>query len=353
MKTSSSRLLSVLILATATACSSLPIIGRPKREVWSFAAPWDARSTASVKSHGASLDGIVSGWITLDSLTGEPTSQFPDSLFAPIPSGTEKLMLVTSFAGERFHPETIRGLAAAPAQLARVANDIGQRASVGGYAGIVMDFEQHIPADLPALIAVTRSIREAAHARDIRPVVLAIPPGDTAAYPGKPLAGAVDMLMVMLYDEHWASSSPGPIASPEWVRRQLGLRVAEVGAGRLIAGLPLYGYLWRRDSTGRSSPAPSNSTPALTGYSGETVSFDEAQGFATAAGLSLERDPSSGSLRAARPLVWEVWVTDAELLRALVDEADGAGVRRIALWRLGLEDPRIWGVGGGGWRVGR
>ncbi len=347
------RLTPFLVLTATMACSSLPIIGRAKRQVWSFAAPWDMRSTESVKAHGASLDGIVSGWITLDSLTGEPTSQFADSLFAPIPSGTEKLMLVTSFAGERFHPETIRGLAAAPTQLARVANDIGQRASVGGFEGIVMDFEQHVPADLPALIAVTRAIRDAAHARDIRPVVLAIPPGDTAAYPGQPLAGAVDMLMIMLYDEHWASSPPGPIASPEWVRRQLGLRVAEVGAGRLVAGLPLYGYLWRRDSTGRSSPAPSNSTPALTGYSGETVSFEDAQGFAAAAGLSLERDPSSGSLRAARPLVWELWVTDAELLRALVDEADGAGVRRIALWRLGLEDEKIWGVGGGGWRVGK
>jgi len=102
------RLTPFLILATTMACSSLPIIGRAKREVWSFAAPWDMRSTESVKAHGASLDGIVSGWITLDSLTGEPTSQFADSLFAPIPSGTEKLMLVTSFAGERFHPATIR-----------------------------------------------------------------------------------------------------------------------------------------------------------------------------------------------------------------------------------------------------
>ncbi|MGI9076341.1 MAG: hypothetical protein ACR2G6_03290 [Gemmatimonadaceae bacterium] len=335
------------------ACSSLPIIGRAKREVWSFAAPWDARSIASAKAHGGSLDGIVSGWITLDSLTGEPRPQLPDSLFASMSSGTKKLMLVTSFAGQRFHPATIRGLASAPAQLTRVANDIGRRASVGGYAGIVLDFEQHVPADLPALIVVARAIREAAHARDIRPVVLAIPPGDTAAYPGGPLASAVDMLMVMLYDEHWASSSPGPIASPEWVRRHLGLRVGEVGAGRLVAGLPLYGYLWRRDSTGRSSPAPSNSTPALAGYSGETMSFNETQNFVSAAGLSLERDPSSGSLRAARPLMWEVWVTDAELLRALVEEAEGAGVRRIALWRLGLEDPRIWGVGDGGWRVGR
>lgn len=349
----SARRFSPLLFTVVAACSSLPFIGGAKTEVWGFAAPWDARSAASIDSHGASLDAIISGWVALDSLTGEPKSQFPDSLSQNVPSGTKKMMLVTSFMGERFHPETIRGLAAAPAQLARVANDIGQRASVGGYEGIVMDFEQHVPADLPALLAVARAIRDAAHAREIRPVVLAIPPGDTASYPGMPLSGAVDLLLVMLYDEHWASSSPGAIASPEWVRRQISLRIAEVGAARLIGGLPLYGYLWRRDSTGRSSPAPSNSTPALAGYSGETVSFADAEAFATTAGLSLERDPSSGSLRASRPLLWEVWVTDAKLLRALFAEVEEAGVRRIALWRLGLEDEKIWRGPDREWGVGR
>jgi spore germination protein YaaH len=35
-------------------------------------------------------------------------------------------------------------------------------------------------------------------------------------------------------------------------------------------------------------------------------------------------------------------MTDAELLRALVDQVTGLGVTRIALWRLGQEDPDVW-----------
>ena len=39
---------------------------------------------------------------------------------------------------------------------------------------------------------------------------------------------------------------------------------------------------------------------------------------------------------------WQMWVSDATLLAALVREAQTLGVSRIALWRLGQEDPAIW-----------
>jgi len=47
-------------------------------------------------------------------------------------------------------------------------------------------------------------------------------------------------------------------------------------------------------------------------------------------------------LRAAKPGEWEMWVTDAELLGTLARQARTAGVSRIALWRIGQEDPEIW-----------
>jgi hypothetical protein len=38
-----------------------------------------------------------------------------------------------------------------------------------------------------------------------------------------------------------------------------------------------------------------------------------------------------------------IWVTDAALLERLVAESKALGVRRFAMWRLGQEDPAIWG----------
>jgi ATP phosphoribosyltransferase regulatory subunit HisZ len=72
------------------------------------------------------------------------------------------------------------------------------------------------------------------------------------------------------------------------------------------------------------------------------VSFVEALQNAAAAGVELIRDPASQTLRATRADDWDLWVSDAGLLRALLREVDALGVRSVALWRLGQEDPTIW-----------
>jgi spore germination protein YaaH len=39
---------------------------------------------------------------------------------------------------------------------------------------------------------------------------------------------------------------------------------------------------------------------------------------------------------------WTIWSSDAVLLDTLMHDAWTLGVMRVALWRLGLEDPAIW-----------
>jgi spore germination protein YaaH len=152
---------------------------------------------------------------------------------------------------------------------------------------------------------------------------MAIPATDTAAYPARPLIGAVDLLVVMLYDQHWRTSPPGPIAAPAWATRALALRVGEVGAAKLIAAFPTYGYRWVRDSAT------------------VIISYDEAMRSAHEAYVPLLRDPASSTLHAESPR-WAEWVSDAVLLDTLVRGAQALRVSKFALWRLGLEDPRVW-----------
>jgi spore germination protein YaaH len=130
---------------------------------------------------------------------------------------------------------------------------------------------------------------------------------------------------VKLYDQHWPASSPGAVAEPEWARRQLTLRAAEVGASRLVAAIPTFGYQWQL-GTG----------------DGREIGFEDARRLAATAGVFLERDPASGSLRARREGDWELWIGDAAHAAGLVSDARDAGVRRVALVRLGLEDPALW-----------
>ncbi|HKG95549.1 MAG TPA: hypothetical protein VKA84_26795 [Gemmatimonadaceae bacterium] len=321
--------LGAVLAAGVSACSSIPIVGRRPAEFWAFTAPWDPASSASVARNREDVGALISGWMYLDSATAEPIVAFPDTVARPLKRGERRMLLITSWHGARFHQGPVRALAAEPARLAAAARVVATAAAAGGYEGLVLDFEALVPGDAGALVRVVRALGDAARARGVRTVTVAVPAGDTAAYPGRALVGAADRLLVMLYDQHWSGSPPGPISDPEWVRQSLAPRVAEVGPSRLVAGLPAYGYQWPVD---RGPGVP--------------ISYDDARRLAAEAGTTLARDPASHTLTARRAGppgdAWELWVTDAELLRILVDEIRRTGVRTFALWRLGQEDERVW-----------
>jgi spore germination protein YaaH len=290
--------------------------------VWAFVAPGDATADSSLRRNAGRLDVAVTGWIALDSLTAQPVRVAPDTV--RIPGRTRRFAMLTTVSGGAFHPEAVRRLAADAPLLRAVAAAIARALTDEGYGGLVFDFEGHAAEELPALLRVIRTIADSVRRRGIAPVAIVIPATDTARYPAIPLAGAADFLIVRLNDEHSSGSGPGPVASPQWVRRALARRVAEVGPGRLVAALPLYGFEWR------------------TGQPGMPVSFTDARRSTSEAGVDLVRDEASMSLHGVQPAHWELWPMDATLLGALRDEAVAAGVTRIGLWRLGSEDPAVW-----------
>ena len=319
------RLLTFIVCALAATGAACAARLQERREFWAFTGPWDPASNNSVRNFGGRLDAVITGWIALDSATARPLlpSAFPDTL-RPRAGAARRMALVTSWHGDRFHTASIRKLARDRALLGRTAAAIAAHAKSAGYRGLVLDFEALERSDLDGLIRVVGAIADSARRTGITPIALAIPATDTAAYPARALLRVADYLVVMLYDQHWSGSQPGPISSPSWVRESLALRIAEAGPNRLIAGLPVYGYRWRSGGTG------------------EPIGFPAAEREATAARTSLQRDRASSTLR-ARSASWELWVTDVELLEALVRQVEGTRVRRFALWRLGQEDPRIWG----------
>lgn len=299
----------------------------PRRELWTFTAFWDARSARSLAQHGTTIDAAITTWIALDTAAGLPAVLHADPVRrSRVPA--RRMALVTSWVTDRFHPESVRRLAADPAQLARAAGTIAGAMAAGGQRGAVLDFEAHDAADLPLLLATIRAVADTLHARRLGPVVVAIPATDTAAYPARAILDAgADLVMPMLYDQHWSTGAPGAVASPAWVAAALATRVKEAGVERIVAALPLYGYRW----------------PAA-GGTATTVTFDEARQAAAAAGTRLERDSVTGSLQATLPQGAKLWVTDAVLLQRLLAVVERAGVGRVALWHIGQEDPGVWSV---------
>jgi peptidoglycan-N-acetylglucosamine deacetylase len=312
-------------LGLAIACAAQNPEAGSRTEYWGFTAPWDQTSAASVARNGGKLDAVVTGWIALDSATGRPFVAAALRDAQNLARETRRLAIVTSWHYDRFHPQPVRTLAASPALLGESARWIAEHATSGGYQGLVLDFEELEPRDLEAQLAVARAIRDSARARGVHLLATAIPAGNAASYPARRLLDVADFILVMLYDQHWLGSEPGPISEPAWVARSLAARVAEAGgADRVVAGLPLYGYRWRRGATT------------------EILSFEDATRIATQSGTPLRRDAASFTLRAEQPPEWDMWVTDAELLQRLVGEAQRMGIRRFSFWRLGQEDPAVW-----------
>ncbi len=316
----------VVCLVTIIACTALGGSVQERKSFWAFTGPWDPLSDASLRTNASRLDVAVTGWIALDSLTGEPLlpSAYADTI--RLAEGTpRRFALVTSWHGQGFHATPIRALGSDPARRAQVAGRIARHAQSMRYGGLVLDFETLEGRDVPAQLAVVRAIVDSAKAHGVTTVAVAIPAEPDEAYPVRELSQVADFVLVMLYDQHWPGSDAGPISAPDWVSRNLSRVVSEVGASRVIAGLPLYGYHWTK------------------GKPGVGVSYTTAMRNAQRDGIAMSRDSASRTLRGrAGNGSASIWLTDATLLAELMRAAEALGVRRFAFWRLGQEDPAVW-----------
>jgi spore germination protein YaaH len=275
-----------------------------------------------VREHGREFGAVVTGWVALDTITLLPTPLYRDLAELNL----QRLTLVTNYFRDRFRAESVRRLAGDTALLRRVADSLAALVVANGYRGIVIDFEGMSPPDTAALTTVVRAIAAHAHDRGISPVAITVVAADSVVYPARALLGAgADRLIVMVYDEHWSSGPPGPIASPQWARSIIAARTAEArGPTHLVVAVPVYGYEWRRG-------APS-----------VVVGADDARHLAASWHTSLVRDSASLNLWATGADSTTVWVADGTTADTLTAIARRLGVHTFALWRLGLTDSAFW-----------
>ncbi|MFN9577825.1 MAG: hypothetical protein ACK6AH_14945 [Gemmatimonadota bacterium] len=292
--------------------------------VWVFSAPWDPRSDQALANGVAWRATIVSGWIALDTLGGVPSSLYRDALLADSAGRPPRFALVTSYRGDRFHPEAVRALGRDSLARRRAAAVLEQILRDGAYGGVVLDFEALAPADTGDLARVVEALGAAARRGGARTVAIAVPALDTAAYPARILLQYTDRLLVMLYDLHWSGSAPGPVAARDWARQALRTWVDAASPARVVAAFPTYGYHWRPG-------APT-----------DVIGWGDAQRLARESGQSLVRDSASGALRLHLGERGEAWIADGLLAAGMTADARALGVRTVALWRLGLEDPALW-----------
>jgi spore germination protein YaaH len=196
-----------------------------------------------------------------------------------------------------------------------------------GWDGVDLDYES-LPASAgPAFVEFLTALRDALHERDLT-LAVTVPARttDEPPYDYEGIGAVADQVRVMAYDHSWSGSAAGPIAPVEWVREVVAYAVDRIPPSKLMLGVGTYGYDWVGSSGADLGAAEA---AALADEMGASPHWDDDGAAMT---FSYERDGQAHT----------VWYEDARSLEVKQQIAVDAGLRGVAVWRIGGEDPQAW-----------
>ncbi len=302
-----------------------PVDGLPAGMVLGyFYDPGNAGNAAAMLSHYLPvLSGIIPFWYTIHangSISGQTN---PAVLRLAQQHNLWTFALVENMAGQSvFGP-----LLNSPVARSRAIDNMLTLVEDNGYDGINLDWEGIAASERQAFTQFVAQLSTTFHQHGYY-VTLSVPaetanqPNNswTGAYNYAALAKSADLLMIMAYDQHWAGGSPGPIASPMWVQSVLNYTLSAVPPSKVVLGIPGYGYDW--------------------GGAGTTaVSYGQAKTLASQYG---QNSASNHFEYVQNGQIHSVWFENTASFLSKIKLVSGYELRGIALWRLGIEDPKIW-----------
>src|SRR5688500_7815694 len=182
------RALTTTTLVLAAACTRATSLPPSRLAVWYVPAPNLSNEAIARLPSRTDVPGLGT-LIGIDSTSFRPTilrrggsgydeRRVADSSWAVI--HLVRPAFITTWQGQRYHPETIRTLAMDSAVLATTA---ARLVSEAGDARVILDFQSTTPDDIPELVDVVRSVGVALRNRSERSLALVVPAEDTVAYP--------------------------------------------------------------------------------------------------------------------------------------------------------------------------
>lgn len=304
--------------------------------MWQQPKPEEQRLTFPGRPAGVNV--VSPCWFTIASAKGEVRSiAVADMNYvrAAKKTGMKIWPLVTNSS---FDPAVTHALLQNPAGRQRAARELVRLVRLYELDGLNLDFENIGAADRDGLTSFVGELTDALHAASAVVSIDVTAPSDdpqwSLCYDRPALAGKVDYLMLMGYDEHSPGyGAAGSVASLPWVEKGIrDILASGVPADKLVLGMPLYMRLWSEKDgqvKGRTLHMPEADSLWQQKKAPRKWLADIGQYY-----YSYEEDGT-------RYRVWQEDARSLALKAAFISRYDLAGA---ALWKKGVESSDVWPV---------
>lgn len=300
-----------------------------------FYVNWDDTSYASLKRNIEKIDWFAPEWIRLQDGENPLVLDFDQKALDFIHKEKPNmpiLPLVQNYKNEVWNSQILARQVATKESRQKLIDILAKTVEDNKFAGLTVDLEEVPKASQANLYEFMKSLYAAFHARGW--LVAQAVPFDNPDWNYKAYADFSDYLMLMAYDEHWATGQPGAISSQNWFEQILAKRMKELNPQKTIVCIGNYGYDWSNQE--KEAKEVSFQESVLSARDSEAkINFDK-----TSQTPFFSYDEDDGSHHT-------VWFLDAITAFNQIRVSEKFKPFGFALWRLGSEDPSLWDVFGG------
>lgn len=242
-----------------------------------------------------------------------------------------------------FNPDWTTEALAAYEKRTKIIKQLLGYAQMYHLQGINIDFENVYIQDKANLTQFVKELTPLAHEQGlVVSIDVTIRGGSemwSLFYDRHELGKIVDYMMVMTYDEHWATSpKAGSVASLPWVEKGIVdiMREDNVPASKLVLGVPYYTRIWTEQVT-----------DGKTSVSSKAVFMEVIQRIIKEMKLTPVYSEQTGQhyveYKEGKDLK-KIWIEDETSMKARIELVKKYDLAGVASWRRGYELPAIWDV---------